>query len=201
MMKLFCRRVSVSVSEKGGRSVPLHLQLLADDIEDVLDAVRRPVVVVNRSDAHHAASRGYEFESSLEGGSSDVVDVDLETARLLLVLSEDLASVVGLVVERDLDLKLVPQKGLRRGMGRDGYDGRRERGKTTRGGRGEHDEKEKTVSESVTVPGHSRPDTADLRRTRSWLAVPGRRGEMRTRAKRTTFSSEPAEAMTLAPTR
>jgi hypothetical protein len=75
------------IEEKKGlkKDSPLGLELLADDVEDVGDAVGLAVVVVDRTDLDETTPPLDELESGFESGSGDVVDVNVEAALLRLV--------------------------------------------------------------------------------------------------------------------
>jgi hypothetical protein len=89
------------IEEKKGlkKDSPLGLELLADDVEDVGDAVGLAVVVVDRTDLDETTPPLDELESGFESGSGDVVDVNVEAALLLLVLGKDGLGVLRLVCE------------------------------------------------------------------------------------------------------
>jgi hypothetical protein len=91
------------IEEKKGlkKDSPLGLELLADDVEDVGDAVGLAVVVVDRTDLDETTPPLDELESGFESGSGDVVDVNVEAALLLLVLGEDGLGVLRLVCVKE----------------------------------------------------------------------------------------------------
>lgn len=82
---------------------PFVVKLLSDNLEDVLDAERLAVVVVDGTNGDNTSALGDVGESGLELRAGNVVDVDVEGLALLLVpLGEDLVRVLRLRAKRGI---------------------------------------------------------------------------------------------------